>query len=80
LLVLVTTNEPLRHLHPAVGRPGRCAARIEFSPFSAEEAAAWLEARGGVADPSGATLASLFARAGGYESEPERAVGFAPVT
>jgi hypothetical protein len=26
VLILVTTNEPLRRLHPAVSRPGRCAA------------------------------------------------------
>lgn len=26
VLVLVTTNELLRRLHPAVAQPGRCAA------------------------------------------------------
>ena len=34
VLVLVTTNEALRRLHPAVARPGRCASRIEFVPFT----------------------------------------------
>ena len=38
-LFLVTTNEPLTNLHPAVVRPGRCLARIEFGPLSAAEAA-----------------------------------------
>lgn len=38
-LFLVTTNEPVHDLHPAVVRPGRCLARIEFPPLSAPEAA-----------------------------------------
>jgi len=46
VLVLVTTNEEIRTLHPAVARPGRCAANIEFEPLSVEEASAWLEAHG----------------------------------
>jgi hypothetical protein len=78
VLVLVTTNEPLRRLHPAVARPGRCAAKVEFAPFPPDEAAAWLETRGvEVGTAQGATLASLFARAAGYEPEPERLLGFA---
>jgi hypothetical protein len=77
VLVLVTTNEPLRRLHPAVARSGRCAARLEFEPFPAAEAVAWL-AEHGVEDrdATGATLANLFARVEGYEQEPERPVGF----
>jgi hypothetical protein len=43
ILVLVTTNEPIKTLHPAVARPGRCAANIEFARLSAAEANAWLE-------------------------------------
>jgi hypothetical protein len=43
ILVLVTTNEPIKALHPAVARPGRCAANIEFEPLSLEESNAWLE-------------------------------------
>ena len=43
VLVLVTTNETLRSLHPAVSRPGRCASQIEFAAFTADEAAEWLE-------------------------------------
>jgi hypothetical protein len=45
-LVLITTNEPVRHLHPATRRPGRCLADIEFAALSTEEANAWLKARG----------------------------------
>jgi hypothetical protein len=77
VLVLVTTNEQLRRLHPAVSRPGRCAARVQFEPFSAEEARAWLE-RHGVADShsGSATLADLFALRDGREVGSETAVGF----
>src|SRR5215207_1268095 len=43
-LVLLTTNEPLRRMHPAVVRPGRTWAEVEFSALPADEANAWLEA------------------------------------
>jgi hypothetical protein len=59
VLVLVTTNEPLQVLHPAVARPGRCAAKIEFRPFGAEEATRWLRERGHPGPSSGGTVASL---------------------
>ena len=62
VLVLVTTNETLRSLHPAVSRPGRCASQIEFAAFSAEEAAEWLARHGADASGQVATLATLFAR------------------
>jgi SpoVK/Ycf46/Vps4 family AAA+-type ATPase len=45
-LLLITTNEPVRRLHPAARRPGRCLADIEFSPLPADEANAWLAAHG----------------------------------
>jgi len=38
VMVLVTTNEPGRRLHPALTRPGRCFAEIEFSAFQRAEA------------------------------------------
>jgi hypothetical protein len=63
-LLLVTTNEPVGRLHPALRRPGRCWSEIEFTPFCAREAAAWLRRRGASrAAPGGATLAELFALA-----------------
>jgi hypothetical protein len=79
VLVLVTTNEELRRLHPAVARPGRCAADIEFAPLSAEESAAWLRGRGVEAQPSGrGVLASLYAQLEGLDpNEPRPSVGFA---
>ncbi len=34
-LILLTTNERMDRLHPAVVRPGRCLAQIRFTRFSA---------------------------------------------
>jgi hypothetical protein len=42
VLVLLTTNEDTGRLHPAVVRPGRCLASIEFPLFGEAEASAWL--------------------------------------
>lgn len=47
--VLVTTNEPIESLHPAIQRPGRCWAQMEFQPLPVDEANAWL-AHNGVDD------------------------------
>jgi hypothetical protein len=62
VLVLVTTNEPLKKMHPAVARPGRCASEIEFKPFTEEEANTWLKTKG-QKNPASAgpqTLAEMF--------------------
>ncbi len=63
VLLLITTNEPIRGLHPAVVRPGRCLADVQFRPFTRAEAEAWL---GRVAPvPSGdLTLAELYRSCG----------------
>jgi Domain of unknown function (DUF5925) len=77
VLVLVTTNEEIRKLHPAVARPGRSAANVRFDPLSAEEASAWLADRDTGADAvsSSATIAELFARTEGRDV-PAKSVGF----
>ena len=41
-LFLVTTNEPLAAVHPAVVRPGRCLAQVEFGPLPAAQASSLL--------------------------------------
>ena len=41
-LFLITTNEPLAAVHPAVVRPGRCLAQVEFSALPAAQASALL--------------------------------------
>ena len=41
-LILLTTNESLSELHPALVRPGRCLAETEFTKFTSSEARDWL--------------------------------------
>jgi len=36
-LFLITTNEPLDAVHPALVRPGRCLSRLEFGKLPAEQ-------------------------------------------
>ena len=77
ILVLVTTNEEIRKLHPAVARPGRCAANVSFGPLSHEEASAWLAERAADARVDGAaTIASLYALADDGGAQPKQSVGF----
>ena len=79
-LLLVTTNEPVGRLHPALRRPGRCWAEVEFAPFTGREAGSWLRRRGvSRRAPAGATLAELYAVAEDRAlQEPARdAFGFA---
>jgi SpoVK/Ycf46/Vps4 family AAA+-type ATPase len=79
ILVLVTSNEALGKLHPAVSRPGRCVNKIRFQPFTTTEANAWLAQHGdarSIGDAS-RTLAELYARLHGEEEVGKRpAVGF----
>lgn len=82
VLVLVTTNEPLTRLHPAVQRPGRCAARLEFRPFTRDEADEWLAEYGvdkDAAARSRATLAEMYGALSGVDlgGESLTTVGFA---
>ena len=61
-LIMITTNEPLGRLHPAVVRPGRCLAEVEFPPLGRKEAMALLGADH-VVDGE-LTLAEVFERRG----------------
>ena len=77
VLVLVTTNEEIRKLHPAVARPGRSAANVRFDPLTPGEASAWLSRHGldDEAPESAETIAELYARLEGLEA-PKPSVGF----
>jgi len=77
VLVLVTTNEEIRKLHPAVARPGRSAANVLFAPLGRDEAGAWLAAHGleGEDGRSSATIAELYARLEGLDA-PKQSLGF----
>ena len=73
ILVLVTTNEELGKLHPAISRPGRCASNVLFTRIPVEQANAWLadrENEGTVSEP--ATLAGLYALVEGWDAVTQR--------
>ena len=73
ILVLVTTNEELGRLHPAISRPGRCASNVLFTRMPVEQANAWLAERENdstVTDPR--TLAELYALVEGWDAVTER--------
>ena len=77
LMILVTTNEPLQALHPAVSRPGRCAAEVYFAPFTFAEAKEWAQATGRPIPGSGGTLAELYdASNHPVKSTARRTIGF----
>jgi ATP-dependent 26S proteasome regulatory subunit len=77
VLVLVTTNEEVGSLNPAVARPGRCAATVAFTEFDPAEATEWLARSGAGAVNDAKTLAELFALSSGVELPARRRVGFA---
>jgi hypothetical protein len=78
ILVLVTTNEPIKTLHPAVARPGRCAANIEFGRLAANDANAWLERVGSPQRVERASLlADLYALEAGKQPGDLPPAGFA---
>lgn len=82
VMVLVTTNEEVGTLHPAVARPGRCAVEIAFPEFESSEARRWLEDRGVVDGPAPVdkTLAGLYAKVEGFTGAAgaqRKALGFA---
>lgn len=79
VLVLITTNEDLGALHPAVTRPGRCLANVTFGALSYEESTWWLESRGVEGHrPGPANLADLYAIVAGEQqiAPPRQPVGF----
>jgi len=83
ILVLVTTNEPLGRLHPAVTRPGRCLANIEFRTFTYRESLEWFK-KNNIFDSEikndNQTLAELYHQLGTIKSvkaeKKKRKVGF----
>jgi hypothetical protein len=68
-LMLLTTNDDVRRLHPALTRPGRCLSSIEFQGFEPSEASTWLGT--GFMPVNPMTLAELYEqRAGGRSPMP----------
>ena len=81
ILVLITSNEPIQQIHPAVARPGRCAAQVLFTELNHEEATEWLGKRGleaGLVPDRGLSIADLHAILDGRDlGLTRRHVGFA---
>jgi type II secretory pathway predicted ATPase ExeA len=75
-MFLLTTNERMGIVHPAISRPGRCLANIEFSTFTKTQAEAWLRSRNVdvKAEKDTYTLAELYALCGDsvISAEPEK--------
>ena len=80
ILILVTTNEDLGNLNPAIRRHGRCLSEIEFCRFEIDEAAAWLRSAGCEAQPEEPrTLSELYAiRVGHSPVTKRKEIGFRP--
>ena len=82
LLFLITTNEEVRNLHPAIVRHGRCLTNLEFPEFSELEAREWFVSRGNPPAPlpSKLTLSDLYAATGSQASIvnviPSKCAGF----
>jgi hypothetical protein len=87
VLVLITTNEEVERLHPAVTRPGRCLAEVKFEAFTLPQAREWLQRHRPEVDvdsihlKSQSTLAELFTagQARLVSKESRRLVGFIPM-
>lgn len=78
VIVLVTTNEEIAKLHPAVQRYGRCSSRLVFEPLSEDEAQAWVNKRGIDAEVRGQkALTDLYKLANGGQLDTQKVVGFA---
>jgi GNAT superfamily N-acetyltransferase len=65
-LVLLTTNEPIEELHPALTRAGRCMSNVRFEPHAPAEAEEWLAGHGrpGREIQGPMTLAEMYAELG----------------
>ncbi|MDR1851366.1 MAG: ATP-binding protein [Propionibacteriaceae bacterium] len=78
VVILLTTNEDIDSLHPALIRPGRCMSKIEFGAFSTDEAQAWLGDEHELPNPR-PTLAELFEARSGAQPVAGSAANRAPV-
>ena len=64
VVFLLTTNEQLTSIDPAITRPGRCLGVTCFDPLPVDQAQAWLAARDAGRTATPLTLSELYARCG----------------
>lgn len=76
LLILITTNEKIGNLHPAMQRPGRCLATLNFETLSYEQSKDWLAAKGftGSIEAKSHSLAELYDQINRNLIKPEEAL------
>lgn len=60
IMVLITTNEEVGKMHPAVIRPGRCVVNMHIDRLSGEDADVWRAAHGLACTGRDSTLAELY--------------------
>lgn len=58
VIVMITTNDDVATLHPAITRPGRCFVKAEIGKFAVGEAQAWIGNEYTVPNP--VTLAEMY--------------------
>jgi hypothetical protein len=76
-LILITTNDEIGKLHPAVSRPGRCAVQIKFAKMSPEESVNWGRHNGIAVPKVQHSLAELFALRDGFDTgDSPQPIGF----
>lgn len=77
-MLVITTNEKVGDLHPAVSRPGRCHLALDFKPLDADRIAEWCDEHGVDEVPRAQrmTIAELYAWKRGERPVPEEQVGF----
>ena len=77
VLLLMTTNDDLGKLHPAVTRPGRCSVNLRFGSLDRDAAIEWMARYGAElpANVSQPTLADLFAILEGNPPPAQQAPG-----
>lgn len=84
LIFLITTNEEIGKLDPAISRPGRCAVRHEFKKLDKDQVSQWLtKHQVHENDTEPMTIAQLYAKVDGSDkhlgfnpTQPSRKAGF----
>jgi len=79
ILILITTNEKVNDLDPAVSRPGRCALRLDFNKLEKDDIREWYEYHELEVPekiPNYASLAELFAKTSGLDVPTKEKFGF----
>lgn len=76
VLLLITTNEEIGKLHPAVSRPGRCLMNQEFTLLTHAEIAEWARQHDVDPAPQSGRLADLYAALRGRAVKSTLPVGF----